>query len=52
MASVRVACSGDTRLSILQVIVSAGKEADFLGLTQDFQAILPQKSVRPCRSHP
>ena len=39
----RVACSGDTRSSILQVIVSAGKEADLLGLTQDFQAILAQK---------
>lgn len=43
MASVRVAWSSDTRLSILQVTVSAGKEADFLGLTQDFQAILAQK---------
>lgn len=44
MASADIACPGDTRLSILQVIVSAGKEADFLGLAQDFQAILAQKA--------
>jgi cytidine deaminase len=44
MASVRVARSADTRLSVLQVIVSAGQEADFLGLVQDYQAILAQKT--------
>ena len=43
MASERVAYAGDTRLSILQMIVSAGREADFLGLAQGFQAILAQK---------
>ena len=43
MALVLVESSGDTRLSVLQVIVSAGKETDFLDLIRDCQAILAQK---------
>lgn len=44
MASVGLTRSADTRISVLQVIVSAGKEAGFFGVTQDFQAVLAQKA--------